>query len=319
MSARLGCDLAALLLAGGCAGPPSDRLAWSDTWEAVVAGHDGTVLVVRVTQGNTGLLRGQASLDVRVIPPAGSPLEMRRTAVPSDVTHDAEARVVEVASDRVVHQEGTWTALVREGPEALDATVRLVSRAEPALPVVLDEGRRQRSVGAPMPLADAGGAWRSGIQGGTLDGRAVLVREAGDAWPDGRTRRESLYLLGLERGVGVEILGDARQAWTAGPRGTQTGRTARVRRNGRRLEVSLEPDLELSATVTLDRPTLTSRPWSDLTLLERPLACLLAGWPERILERGEALVREPGRDPWTAAAVHVIRAGPRTGGASGRG
>ncbi len=299
-----------LLLAAGCAGPPSASLAWDDAWEALIATRDGTVLVVRVAQGNTGLLRGEARIEVSALPPAGSPVVLRRRAAPADVGRDTEARVVRLASDRVTHGEGTWAVAVREGPDALDATVRLSALAKPVEPVALDEGRRQRTLGVPMPLAGAGGVWRSGSQGGVIDGRAVLMRESGDAWPDGRTARESLYVLGRERGAGVEILCDRSLAWTAGPAETRTGRTARIAREDRRLVVTVGPDLGLEATVRLDRASLVSAPWDDLSLIERPIAGLLAGWPVRVVERGEATVREPGMEPWTATAVHVVRAGP---------
>lgn len=294
--------LAALL--AGCAAAPSSRLTWRETWDLVAATDDGLLIEARVVHTNTGLLRGQADLWVTLFPPRESTVVLHRTAPPQLVVYEPDTGSLRLAQDRLVEEAGTWTLHVREGEQALDATVHLAARAPAIPPVTLVAGARQDLVGAPVPAGTISGAWRAGEQGGLLHGRGALIRESADTWPAARPAPTSVHLFGSGHDAVVRIVAGRALAWVHGPEGLRRGEAADLRWEGDRLRVDLAP-LPASAAIRLARRTVRIEPWDRLLPFERLLARAAAGWPERIFERGLGELAVDGRsEPVTALVIH---------------
>ena len=307
MTARPLLRLAAALLAAlltACAGAPERSLAWREAWDLVAFGDDGVLIDARLERGNTGLLRGQGQLSMVVFPPHDSPVILRRTAAPGTVAFSAEAGDLRVAQDRLERRAGAWMLQVREGAEFLDAALQLVPEVAELPPATLVEGRRQWLVGAPVPAGSVAGAWRAGEAGGLLRGRGMLVRQSSDTWP-GRAHPEGALTLANPRCLlAVRRVGDAALAWLYADGELRWARSVSIRRTGHRIELSLEPELAVTASVELARRRVLLEAWSQLIALERPLARLAFGTPDRAFERGTAeLVVDGARERSTALLV----------------
>lgn len=295
-SSLLAALTATLLALVGCAQAPGERLSWREVLNLIVVDDGGTIVEAQLVHGNTGLLRGQAHLVVTLLPALESSVVFQRSLPPQAVTFDIEGGEIRMAQDRLVEHQGTWTLHLREGREALDATLHLTPRSDEIPPATLVPGQRQWILGAPVSHGEVTGAWRAGEQGDLVRGHGMLVRQSIDTWPGATPARSSLYLLGPQGSVGVESVGDATLAWVADEDGVRTGHTATIERRGRKLRLSLEPDLPVQATVRLARRSLVREPWEHLLPFERWFARLLRGWPLRTHERGQATLSIDGHE-----------------------
>ncbi len=288
--------LAALLVSVlvGCVGAPADRLSWREATKLVLADDSGMFMEARISRGNTGLLRGQAQLELTVYPARDSAVQLLRTAPPQAVIFDPDGGSLRVLSNRLEQDQDGWTLHVREGQEALDATIHLTPEVGELPPVTLVEGQRQWLVGAPVPLGQVTGAWRAGKQGGLVRGTGMLIRQSTDTWPSTDQGASSLYLFGNDLTLAVETVGQRSLCWLVTPEGLRSGGDATLERDGRRLAVSLEPSLPVTASVKLQRQSVSRERWDHLLPFERLFARLAAGWPRLSFERGRARVRLDG-------------------------
>ncbi|MFH1464565.1 MAG: hypothetical protein ABIO70_09265 [Pseudomonadota bacterium] len=294
----------ALLLAG-CAAAPSARLTWRETWELVAATDDGLLIEASVSQANTGLLRGQADLQVTIFPPRESAVVLHRTVPPQLVRFEPDRGELRLDQDHLDRSNGTWTLDIREGREALDATLHLAPGLPELPPTTLVEGARQWQLGAPVPLGEITGAWRAGEQGGLLRGEGMLVRQSSDTWPGVRPPRTEVYLFGMHHTLAVRTVGDAALCWLTGGDEVRVGHRAALRWESPRLGVDLAPDLPVSATIRLSPHTVQTEPWEHLLPFERLIARATVGWPLRTWERGNAQLTVDGvEEPATALIVH---------------
>jgi hypothetical protein len=289
------------LLLVGCASTPSERLTWRETWNLVVADESGLLIDARLQRGNTGLLAGQGHLGVTVIPTKESVVTLDRTAPPVAVSVDAERGDLRLVHNRLVHDSDGWTLHIREGREALDATLHLAPSAPELAPATLVEGQRQWLLGVPVPHGVVNGAWRAGKQGDLIRGHGMLIRQSTDTWPGDQPARSAVYIIGPERSVGVELVGDQSLAWLVDEEGLRSGRTATVTRTGRKLLLDLRPDLPVTAKLRLGIRTVVREPWAHLLPFERLAARLLFGWPLRSYERARAELEVDGEKSVSAA------------------
>ncbi len=286
--------LSTFVLLMGCSDAPQDHLSWREAMNLVVLDQSGMFIEAQLSHGNTGLLRGQAHLAMTILPTRESSVAMYRTAAPQAVSFDAEAGSIRMVQNRLVEEGNSWTLHVREGREALDATLHLTARADEVAPVTLVPGQRQWILGAPVSHGEVNGAWRAGEQGGLVRGHGLLMRQSVDTWPGAEPSRSSVYLITPDRSVVVESVGDSAMAWIADLDGVRTGSTANIQRRGRELKLTLEPDLPVTATIRLGQRNVVRAPWDHLLPVERLLARLVAGWPLRAHERGRATLTVDG-------------------------
>ncbi len=299
---RLLATLLCLALAG-CATAPSDRLSWREAWNLILLDEGGLLLEAQISRSNTGLLRGQGHLTMTVFPRQESAVVLRRTAPPQAVSFEAEAGSLRLVQDRLERSAEGWTLHVREGRDALDATIHLSPSAPELPPVTMVEGQRQWLLGAPVPHGQVTGAWRAGQQGGLIRGHGLLVRQSSDTWPGTEPSRSSIYLITPDRSIGVEQVGEHSLAWVAGPDGVRSTTTASVQRHGRKLDISLEPDLPVTASVRIGPRAVSREPWDHLLPGEGLLARLLVGWPQRTYQRGRATLVMDGESVTTTALL----------------
>lgn len=312
---------ALLLLAAivACEEVPSDRLTWRESWEMTSIGEDGTVLHGRVVVGNTGLLRGQGHVVLDVLPPSGTPIQLRRDVPPSALTRSEDGRTLVLGGDELAAGPDSWTLSVREGYSALDATIVLSADQLPADPTTggvpevpsteILTGERSWAVGVPLPLATLAGAWRAGEQGGLLRGAGMAVRRSGDTLPSGDPPRTSLHVCDPRWSLGVETAGTSGIAWLADATGVRTSRSVVLSRDGGRVLVDLAPDLPVTVRVQLEDRVIYASPWRHHLLFERWLVRLLLAPEGRETRRGRARVRT-GEKSLEARAVYVLSAPP---------
>lgn len=275
--------LVACALAMACGRVPTERLAWRESWELVGLDAGGTVTAIRFTRGNTGLLRGQAHVVAEALPRNESPVHMHRGGAPWEVQSDDTS--LRVGANGVALEGAEARIELREGSDAMDASLRLRTEAPAVPPVTLVPGDRQWILGVPVPRGRLVGAWRAGVQGAVVEGAGVLLRQSTDLLSPG-TRRDLLVLFGEGVVVGVARAGDGTLAWVAEGSEVRTGRRATFRQQGRTLQVSLEPDLPVHLEVRLRRVQLVGDPGERLLLPERLLAPRLGLAGLRILRRG---------------------------------
>ncbi len=286
--------LTLVVLLAACAGPPSQRLTWRESWELVGLGDDGTLFTARVTRANSGLLRGQAHLHAQVLPVRSSAVALRRSVPPQAVELSEDGQSMRLAYNRMELRDNTWTLSIREGQQAMDATWHLSRQAPELAPVTLVEGQRQWLLGAPMPLAQLSGAWSAGDQGALVRGSALLLRQSSDTWPSSQRGRRSFYLLADGYALAVEQVGAATLAWLATETGIEVARTARFVRDGRKLRISLEPDLPVTVTMRGGKSETSLQPWGHLLALERTAVRAAFGWPQHSWNRGRAVLTREG-------------------------
>lgn len=299
----------ACLVLTACVSAPADRLAWREAWNLVIMDDGGLLIEAELSRANTGLLRGQGHLAMTIFPRAESAVVLRRTTPPGAVSSDPISGSIDMTFDRLEHDRDGWTLHVREGRDALDATLHLTQSAPELAPTTMVEGQRQWVLGVPVPRGQATGAWRAGEQGGLIRGQGVLVRQSSDTWPGSEPARTSLYLITPERSIGVEQVGERSTTWVADSDGVRTGTTASIQRRGRQLDLSLEPDLPITAQVRLSARAIVREPWDHLLPFERLLARLLADWPLRTHQRGRAEIRVADQT-FTSTALLVHGADP---------
>ncbi len=305
MRRELTCALFSGWLLAGCATAPSERLSWRESWNMVVADESGLFFDARMERGNTGLLAGQGQLSVTVIPTRDSVVQLERTAPPLAVQVEPEQGRISMVHDRLERGADGWTLHIREGREALDATLHLSPAAPELPPATLVEGPRQWLLGVPVPHGAVSGAWRAGKQGSLIQGHGVLIRQSTDTWPGDEPARSAVYIITPQRSVGVERVGDHSLAWMADIDGVQSGRTATFTRVGRKLLLDLRPDLPVTARLRVGVRSVVREPWAHLLPFERLAARLLFGWPLQTYERARAELEVDGEEIVAAAlTVH---------------
>jgi len=293
------------LCLAACSSAPADKLTWRDVWNLVVVDESGLLVDAQLIRSNTGLLRGQGHLNMTVFPTRDSAVVLYHSAPPQAVTVDPVSGSLRLMQNGLEHRDdGGWTLNVREGREALDATFHLTPAAPEIPPVTLVEGQRQWALGVPVSHGQVTGAWRAGHQGGLIQGHGVLVRQNMDTWPGVEPRRSSLYLISADQSIGVEMVGERSLAWLATDGEVLTSTTVTMKRQGRQLELSLEPELPVTAKIRVGVRSIVRETWGHLLPFERWLVRIAAGWPLRSYERGRAQVSVRG-EPTTTPALLV--------------
>jgi hypothetical protein len=293
----------------GCSAAPGDKLSWRESWTLLAVDEGGMWIEAELSRGNTGLLRGQGDLSVTVFPHKESAVLLQRRAAPQTVSFQTELGQIHLAQDRLERTTDGWTLQVREGREALDATLRLVPWVDELPPATLVEGKRQWIAGAPVPFGEVSGAWRAGEQGGLVRGHGMLLRSSSDTLPGAKPDHGTLVLLGTQRALAVQRAGDGSLAWCAGPEGVVASRDVVIERSRRDITVSLGTGQR--ATLHLGPRAVVREPWSHLLGFERLLARMLDRLPLRTYQRGQAEIEADG-ERWPAKALMVHGDPPKT-------
>lgn len=247
----------------------------------------GMAIDATLTSGNLGLLKGQGHLAVALMPRRESPLNLRRHGAPSSVEISERGDSVRLLGNSLSRQADGWLLEVREGREALDATIQLQAvenmPAERLSPMTMVSGERQWIVGCEMPRANLNGAWRSGLRGDLLRGEAILLRRAGDALPGPELDRLSIYAFDPSFVLGIERTGEQVFAWFSDDSGTRQTRKVEIREQEGALRFDLSPEIPVKGSVLLKREPLVVYPWDHLLGLEQYFVRKTWGTPTRQL------------------------------------
>ncbi len=246
-----------------------------DSWWVIGADTDLSVVVARITTGNTNVLAGQAETRVTVLPTGGSPIEHR--AVHARGASTAAGAFAE--PDRITAVPEGWE--LRVGGAGLGARLSVLGAAP----------------GCPATAGALAGTVSDPADGRLLSGGAVVVRTVGPAGAGA-----ALYVVGPRFAAAIDPAALACPAWVWTPDTTWTGDAPPApRRHG--------DSVTLGAwTLTLDvLDAPVEQPGvAHLLPVERTVAAVFGGSAGVTLRRAVVGVR--GREGARAlAGVSIVR------------
>ncbi len=273
------------------------ELHHQDRWELVAINHDLSVLDARLTRSNTGWLRGQGQVRLDWLFRGQSPVMFARDGLPEEV-EASDDQGLSIGPDSLSQaDDGSWSLSVRDA--AARAELSLTPEIGGPAPATWPEGPDAWTVSAPVVLGQVQGMLAAGSRSQLVDGRAVLTRRTGHAPPSLRgEERLAVYVLGDGLTIGADQTGSQLISWAIVGDLVFDARDARLTHGEKgRLVLDLRPTADLVAHVLPRQPRHVQSPWRHLHGLERWLAGLWVGTPERrtqgararLLIGGEAL------------------------------
>ena len=199
-----------LLWTTACAGPPTGRLTWRESWEFISLTSRGHVVDGRVTVGNTGVLRGQGHLRLDRWMESGAPIRYHRTSAPGETGVFPDRERVRIGDDLLDLERHTWSLNVNA--DEANAVLHLAPTSRLKVPPVSAlVGPGQWTVTASVPAGRTTGWIEAGERGGNLEGRGTLLYRGGDGLPRGP--RRTLILQGGDASIGFDSHGSMTLAW----------------------------------------------------------------------------------------------------------
>jgi hypothetical protein len=246
----------------------------TEAWSLVGADADGAMLWTTLSVSNTGLLDGQLTTGVLLLPPGPDLLEHRAMWGPTTLGDDG----VRSGPDALVAVPGGWE--LRVGGDGLGARVQA----------------RGAVAGCPPEVGRMTGFIEDRIDGRVLSGPAVVVRTA----VAGHAEGAALYVLGQGFAAGIEPTSDC-PAWVRTATETWTGAASAF-------------PVARGTTLTLGAWTLTFRAsggameqdgWAHLLLGERWVARAFGFLPP-LTDVRRAVVRVDGPGAGLLAPALVV-------------
>ena len=279
------------------------ELRHQDHWELVAINHDLSVLDVRMTQGNTGWLRGQGQVRLDWLFRRQTPVMFARDALPEEVGSHGSGGLSIGPDSLSQAEDGSWSLSIRD--DAARAELSLTPQYGGPAPVPWPEDPEAWTVSAPVVLGQLQGMFSAGSRSQLVDGRAVLTRRTGHAPPSLRgTERLAVYVLGDGITIGADQTGSQVISWALVGDLAFDARDARLSRGDKgRLVLDLRPTADLVAHVLPRQPRHVQTPWRHLHGLERWLAGLWVGTPERRTQGARARLLIGGEALETRAVI----------------
>lgn len=286
-----------LWLALACTNPLSEP---TQTWEILSTHRDGSLLDVRFSQANTGLLKGQGRVRADWVPLRDSAVQYTRHALAGDIR--AEGLGVWIGPDRLQNTGDSWSLQLQSDPlnARLQIKNTLSEPAESANPAESLNPDWQLNTLFAGPIT---GVIRSGSQSAILDGYAVGIRRQGQSPPGLRgTQRIGAAVLDKDISIGIDQSGAQALAFAqiAGQR--LDASTAVLKKTANGIHLDFRPATDLEVHIQPQKPHLQSDPWEHLYAVERWFAGMRYGRPVRRVRAGHAEIRL-GERRLTAQAV----------------
>jgi hypothetical protein len=283
----------ALWLALACTNPLDDQLP-IQTWEILSTHRDGSLLDVRFSQSNTGLLKGQGRVRADWVPLRDSAIQYTRHALAKDIR--AEGTGVWIGPDRLQNSGDDWSLKLQSDP--LNARLQIKNTLSEPFESQNPEWQLNTLFAGPIT-----GVIRSGVQTGILDGYAVGIHRQGQSPPGLRgTQRIGAAVLDKDISIGIDQSGAQALAFAqiAGQR--LDASTAVLKKTPNGIHLDFRPATDLEVQIQPQKPHLQTNPWEHLYTVEQWFAGLRYGRPVRRIRAGHADIRL-GERRLTAQAV----------------
>ena len=272
----------ALLLLAGCSGPEGGK-SFQDQWLILGLHADSSILDVRFSRGNTGMLSGSGHVRADWITLQSGGLGYARQGLEGDVTVSQDG--IQIGPDSLLAEPEEWVLRIQSGE--LDSRVQFQNTLlEP--PQSLDDDWRLTTLFAgPMQ-----GVIRAQSQSDLLQGYAVGLRAWGSSPPSlaGQTRR-SAFVLGEDLAIGIDQVGGQATAFAMVAGQQLDASTAVLRKEEGSYVLDFQPATDLEVRLFPRKPHRQTSPWDHLYAVERWVASLRYGRPVHRVRAAHAVVR----------------------------
>ncbi|MCK6522814.1 hypothetical protein L6R49_15400 [Myxococcota bacterium] len=305
--------LALLWFACGAADGPwrleDAGLLGQESYELIGLNVDNSVLDVRVSRNNTGLLRGAGAISLDLDGRRELPLSYGRRGPPTMVTALPDDGGLVIGPDGLRRDALGWTLDARDVD--LDLRLRLTPSPEgaPTPEVVSSTGRGRFGAEALVSAGTLRGVLRAGTRDLLVDGWAVLTRRRGDDPPALRgAARTALYVHTAGFSMGIDLTGGSALCWARLGEEALDARDCKLSEDGRLVSFDLRPSAPIGGLVQLWRqPDAQADLRHGLSDPERWLLDRVIGRPVRSLRAGAATVYGPGGSFAAQALTLTVR------------
>ena len=255
-----------------------------ESWEIAAINQDLNLLDLRMSRGDTELLRGQGRARLDLASRQDIPLSFARDGLPAEVQAPPEGGLV-VGPDSLLRGEDGWTLRLQE--EGLLARLRLLTDGAAADPVVQSSNRGSWSVEAPVLRGELQGMLQAGTRGEMYAARAVLIHRKGEDPPGLRgTAQHAVYVMDKDLSVGIDQTGSLALSWILVGDAMWLHEPGMLRpHKGGGWEMDFRPSADLYVRVIpRKRPSLRTPMLDRLSTPERWLVRALVGEPTRRIQ-----------------------------------
>ncbi|MEC7240013.1 MAG: hypothetical protein VXW32_02140 [Myxococcota bacterium] len=286
----------ALLLLAACFGPEGGS-HYQDQWMVLGLNSDSSILDVRLSTGNSGMLAGGGQVRADWVSLQDGGLGYARQGLRPDVTVSTGG--IAIGPDSLKNQSDEWVLRIQSGE--LDSRVQLTNTLLEA-PQSLDNDWRMSTLFAgPMQ-----GVIRAQNQSALLQGYAVGIRAWGTTPPSlaGKTRR-SAFVLAEDLAIGIDQVGSQATGFAVVAGQQLDASTAMLRKDEGIYVLDFQPAADLEVRITPRKPHRQTSPWDHLYAIERWIASLRYGRPVHRVRAGQASVRLGDRQLEARAVIAV--------------
>ncbi len=278
-------------------------LLFQESWEVLAINNDNSLLDIRFSRGNTGILKGQGQSRFDLVLGKEVPILYGRNALPRDTQTHAENGLV-VGPDTLKKVSGGWD--VHFQSTDLNARLRLQDQegAEPAT----GSQSGSWSVEAPSTLSQVEGFVHAGSRSDLINGQGVVLHRFGDDPPGLRgSTRGAAFILDKNLSLGVDQRGANALAWAHTEGRNWNAETAVVKRlSDGIVEMDYRPSAPIVARLEPGQSRLRRQPWEHLYGLERWLLGIARGVPDRRIRSATAQVQAGDKSFRSSAMIVVV-------------
>jgi hypothetical protein len=269
-----------LLLA--CLGPEQSTHQ-TKSWEILSIHQDGSLLDVRFSQSNTGMIAGQGRVRLDWVPLNTTGIQYARHALPGDIQWGSDG--IWIGPDSLKNTQGDWSLQIQSDP--MNARVQIKNTLTTPSKSSGNDWDIETLFAGPIT-----GVLRSGSQAPVLSGYALGVQRQGSNPPGLRgTQRIGATVLGKDISIGIDQSGAQALAFAVIGGERLNATTAVLQKNTGGIHLDFRPATDLEVNIRPKRPHLQSDPWNHLYSVERWIAGVRFGRPVRRLRAGHAEVR----------------------------
>jgi hypothetical protein len=277
-------------------------LFFQESWEVLAINNDHSLLDIRFSRGNTGILREQGQSRFDFVHGKEVPILYGRGALPRD-TLSAGEKGVSIGPDKLQQVPGGWDVQFKSS----DLNARLVLRHQPGVDPATTPKNKPWQIEALSTKATIEGVLHAGARSQLVSGHAVVLRRHGDTPPGLRgVTRVAAFILDEDASLGIDQRGPNALAWAHANDRSWNAETAVVRRLADGVvEMDYRPAAPILARLEPGKSRLRRQPWEHLYGLERWLLSLALGVPDRRIRSATAQV-QIGKESFRAPAMIVV-------------
>jgi hypothetical protein len=272
----------------GCSG--EQARTWQESWELMVLAKDGSVLDLRWTHGNTGVLAGMGQARGELVARKAALVRFGYDGFPQEVEVLPEG--LRIGPDVIERTGQNWNVVVREGTE-LDGfrDIRMTVTGDGQTASRSLDGF-DWSLSSPELLPEASGALGGGSRYTVVQGPAVLLRRVGSENPGlSGERRRGVFVRDDGLSIGYDGVGSQALSWVVVDGERYEGASPLLSVEGKAWVLDFTPELPLVVQVTGRRPIMTRDPYEHLSGPEHWLVDRAGRLPRRVLQAATAELR----------------------------